>query len=358
MSDATNDRKIEHIQAIRNDPLMDRLGNYFDRIRLVHRALPGIALNDVDMQTEFLGKKLSFPLLISSMTGGDHQLVRRINRHLAEAAEECQVALAVGSQRVMFSNEAAKQSFRLRQFAPSTVLLGNIGAVQFNKGFDIQHAQAAIDILDADGLYLHLNPLQEAVQLEGDTDFEDLHLRIKHLAENLSKPMLLKEVGSGLSPADIELGLDAKVKYFDVAGKGGTSWSRIEHHRNQNRAQNLSANQQPGGQHRPSDLGLCFQDWGIDTVSCLKMLNGYTDNATLISSGGLRNGIDMVKSVILGASICGLAAPFLTPAMESTEAVVHEIEKLRNEFKTAMFLLGMKDINSLFNNDSLILKDH
>jgi isopentenyl-diphosphate delta-isomerase len=143
------------------------------------------------------------------------------------------------------------------------------------------------------------------------------------------------------------------VKYFDVAGKGGTSWSRIEHHRNQSRVGSFSKSNA-----KPSDLGLSFQDWGMDTVSCLKMLNAYTEKATLISSGGLRNGIDMVKSVILGASICGLAAPFLTPAMESTEAVILEIEKLRHEFKTAMFLLGMKDINSLFNNDSLILKDH
>ena len=133
-----------------------------------------------------------------------------------------------------------------------------------------------------------------------------------------------------------------------MAGRGGTSWSRIEHHRNQSTAQQQGTNS--------NDLGLCFQDWGIDTVTSLKMLNPYLNKATLISSGGLRNGIDMIKSVILGASICGMAAPFLKPAMQSTEAVVAEIERLRREFNTAMFLLGMKDINSLFNNQSLILK--
>ncbi len=352
MSDQTNDRKIEHIAVIQSDSLTDRQGNYFDEVRLTHRALPGISLDSVDTRCEFLGKQLSFPLLISSMTGGDHSLIRDINRHLAEAAEQCGVALAVGSQRVMFTQESARKSFELRDFAPTTVLLANIGAVQFNKGFSIKEAQAAVDILQADGLYLHLNPLQEAVQLEGDTDFQALHLQIKKIAEQLDKPLLLKEVGSGLSVADLEQGLAVGVKYFDVAGKGGISWSRIEHHRNQNHRQQSTDNLQ-----QTSDLGLCFQDWGIDTVTSLKMLNPYLNKATLISSGGLRNGIDMVKSVILGASICGLASPFLKPAMDSTEAVVFEIEKLRKEFKTAMFLLGMKDITSIFNNDSLILKE-
>ena len=354
MTDATNDRKIEHIEVINNDPETDRQGSYFDQLKLSHRALPGINLNEVDTGCEFLAKRLSFPLLISSMTGGDHQLIRKINQHLAEAAEHCQVALAVGSQRVMFSSEAAAESFKLRQFAPSTVLLGNIGAVQLNKGFSIVQAQAAVDILQADGLYLHLNALQEAIQAEGDTEFRDLHLKIKAITEQLDKPVLLKEVGSGFSVADLQQGMAAGVKYFDVAGKGGTSWSRIEHHRNQRR-QSAAVTSQNG--RLSDDLGLCFQDWGIDTVTSLQALNGYTDSVTLISSGGIRNGIDMLKSVILGASICGVAAPFLQPAMQSTEAVILEIERLRREFKTAMFLLGMKDIKSLFKNNSLLLQE-
>ena len=355
MTDATNDRKIEHIEVLQNDSDTDRQGSYFDRLQLTHRALPGINLNEVDTGCEFLSKQLSFPLLISSMTGGDHPLIRRINRHLAEAAEHCQVALAVGSQRVMFSSEAATESFRLRQYAPNTVLLGNIGAVQLNKGFDIVQAQAAVDILQADGLYLHLNALQEAIQAEGDTDFSDLHLKIQTIVEQLDKPVLLKEVGAGFSVADLQQGMAAGVKYFDVAGKGGTSWSRIEHHRNQRRdpAAVAGAKNARGS----NDLGLCFQDWGIDTVTSLQMLNSYTDSVTLISSGGIRNGIDMLKSVILGASICGVAAPFLKPAMESTEAVILEIQRLRQEFKTAMFLLGMKDIKSLFKNNSLLLEE-
>ena len=353
MNDATNDRKIEHIQVIESDKLTDRQGNYFDAIRLKHRALPEIALRDVDTRCEFLGKSLAFPLLISSMTGGDHKIIQRINKNLAQAAEHCKVAMGVGSQRVMFSSETARNSFDLRKYAPTTVLLSNLGAVQLNEGFTLEKVRALIDVLDADGLYLHLNPLQEAIQIEGDTDFSNLHLKIAELVKQLDIPVLLKEVGSGLSVEDLELGVKAGIQYFDVAGKGGTSWSRVEHQRNQKR-------QIPNADKRLGldQLGLCFQDWGIDTVSSLKMLSAHSSGVTLISSGGLRDGIDMAKSVILGASICGLAAPFLKPAMESSEAVIFEIEKLHKEFKTAMFLLGIKDIESLFKNDSLILKEH
>lgn len=339
MTDLTNNRKIEHIRAIERDPHTDRDARYFDRIQLTHRALPELALGDIDASVSFLGKSLSFPLLISSMTGGDHALVEQINRRLAEAAQATGVAMAVGSQRVMFTHPKAKESFTLRDLAPDVPLIGNIGAVQLNYGLGVEHAQAAVECLDAQGLYLHLNPLQEAVQPEGDTDFSGLGDKIAHLVKSLSVPVLLKEVGSGLSPADIELGLQAGVRHFDVAGSGGTSWSRIEHHRRDD----------------ASNLGLTFQDWGIPTPVALANAEPYLSQATFIASGGLRDGIDMVKSVILGASLCGLAAPLLKPAMESTEAVIHEIERIRREFLTAMFLLGVPDVASLQGNRTLIL---
>ncbi|WP_432698027.1 type 2 isopentenyl-diphosphate Delta-isomerase [Marinobacterium sp. YM272] len=341
MSDQINDRKIEHIRAIENDPATDRDGRYFDRIHLTHRALPDLDLAAVDPAVEFLGKRLSFPLLISSMTGGDHELVRKINRHLAEAAEQCGVALAVGSQRVMFDQPAARASFELRQFAPSTVLIGNVGAVQLNYGFGIEQCQAAVDCLKADGLYLHLNPLQEAIQPEGDTNFAGIAQRIGEITQSLSVPVLLKEVGSGLSSEDIAAGYAQGVRHFDVAGTGGTSWSRIEHHR----------------RNDGSDIGLRFQDWGLPTPLALKRAEPWLERINLIASGGLRDGLDMAKSVILGASLCGLAAPFLRPAAESTEAVIAEIERLKREFVTAMFLLGVADVASLRNNRALILDE-
>ncbi len=341
MADQTNERKIEHILAIESDPQTDRERYYFDRIRLLHRALPELDLAAVDPATTFMGKRLSFPLLISSMTGGDHELVKTINRNLAIAAEQTGVALAVGSQRVMFSSPEARDSFALRPYAPTTLLLGNIGAVQLNYGLTLAQAEAAVACLGADGLYLHLNPLQEAIQPEGDTNFAGLQQKIGQLAAGLSVPLLLKEVGCGLAPADIERGLAAGVRYFDVAGSGGTSWSRIEHHRRKD----------------DSDLGLRFQDWGIPTPQALRLAEPYQDRAVLVASGGLRDGIDMVKSVILGASLCGMAAPLLKPAMASADAVVAVIERMRREFVVAMFLLGAPDIPSLFRNRALILEE-
>ncbi len=342
MSDQTNNRKIEHIHAIERDALTDRQGHCFDKIRLTHRALPEIDLKAIDPRCQFLGKTLSFPLLISSMTGGDHELVRKVNTNLAIAAEQCQVAMGVGSQRVMFSSPDAAESFNLRKFAPSTVLMANIGAVQLNYGMSVDQIQQAIDLLQADALFLHLNPLQEAVQPEGDTNFSGLTQAIGQLQKVLTVPIILKEVGSGLSPADIEAGLQQQIHYFDIAGSGGTSWSRIEHHR----------------QIDPShDLGLKFQDWGIPTPLALSLAEPYLDSATLIASGGIRDGIDMVKSVILGASLCGVAAPLLRPAMESADAVVSAIEKLRREFITAMFLLGTPNTAALFRNKALIVEE-
>ncbi|MCP4596955.1 type 2 isopentenyl-diphosphate Delta-isomerase [Neptuniibacter sp.] len=341
MSDQTNDRKLEHIRAIENDPDTDRSGHYFDRMRLMHRALPEVSLNDVDTSSRFLGYDLSFPLLISSMTGGDHELIKTINRNLAEAAQRTKVAMAVGSQRVMFTTPEARSSFELRELAPDVPLIGNLGAVQLNYGITAEQAQQAVDCLKADALYLHLNPLQEAVQPEGDTDFSNLKDSIAELVKQLDVPVLLKEVGSGLSPADIELGLAAGVSCFDVAGTGGTSWSRIEHHRRKDQ----------------NNIGLKFQDWGIPTPRALTLASPYHSRATIVASGGLRDGIDMVKSVILGASLCGMAAPLLKPAMKSADAVVEEIEKIRTEFRTAMFLLGAPDVASLFNNRTLILDE-
>lgn len=334
-------RKREHIAAIARDAEIERHMSGFDRIQLTHHALPELNLSEVDTQTEFLGKTLSFPLLISSMTGGDGETIRVINQRLAEAAEHCCVAMAVGSQRIMFTHPGSKSSFDLRQYAPNTVLLGNIGAVQLNDGFTTEHCQDAVDVLQADGLYFHLNPLQEAVQPEGDTDFSNLADKIAHMSASLHIPILLKEVGCGLSVQDIALGKKAGIQYFDVAGRGGTSWSRIEHHRRSD---------------PDDDIGLIFQDWGLTTVTALKQARAAHPDVTLIASGGIRSGIDMAKSILLGATVCGIAAPLLKPAMRSTDAVIMAIKRLEREYRTALFLLGCKDNIALRDNKELLQK--
>jgi isopentenyl-diphosphate delta-isomerase len=342
--DAVAGRKEEHIRAILADPDVERGQSGFDRIALTHRALPELDFNAIDMGTTFLGKPLSFPLLISSMTGGTGTAIGQINRNLAEAADRTGIAMAVGSQRVMFTDPVARASFELRDVAPTVPLLANIGAVQLNAGLGADACRAAIDILEADGLYLHLNPLQEAVQPEGDRDFSNLGQAIAEVAKALPVPVLLKEVGAGLSRADIELGLAAGIRHFDVAGRGGTSWSRIEFHRRQNDT---------------DDLGLVFQDWGLTTVECLNAAQEVlkaTPNTTLIASGGIRTGVDMAKCMILGADLCGMAAPFLNAAQESADAVVHRITQVRKEFQTAMFLLGCGSLENLRGNSDLILQ--
>ena len=343
MNDPTNHRKVEHIRILQEDAATDRNGNAFDRIRLRHRALPEIDWDAVDPSVHFLGKKLSFPLLISSMTGGNHGDLRQINRNLAEAAERCGVAMGVGSQRVMFTDPDAVDSFALRDVAPNALLIGNLGAVQLNKGFGITEAEAAVDILKADALFLHLNPLQEAIQPEGDICFGGLADKIGHLAKRLSVPVIVKEIGCGISVPDAELLLTHGIRMIDVAGSGGTSWSRIEHHRRQT--------------VYADGLGLLFQDWGIPTPEALTHLSPLRENMglTLIASGGLRNALDMIKSIALGASLAGMAKPFLAPALESADAVVAVIEDLRHAFQTAMFLLGTPTLRDLHANEDLIL---
>ena len=341
MADSINDRKIQHINIIGGDPEVDRRKGYFDALRLTHRALPNLNLKDVDTGTTFMGKKLSCPLLISCMTGGDHELARKINTNLALAAEATGVAMGVGSQRIMFSNPGARASFELRKFAPNTLLLANLGAVQLNHGFTTDMCKEAAQVLEADALVLHLNPLQEAVQPEGDTDFRGLLDKIYTVQRQLMKPVVVKEVGSGISAADVQELVTRGIQYIDVAGSGGTSWSRIEHHR--------QADEDAG------DLGLVFQDWGIPTPLAIHALKPFRKKIQIIGSGGIRTGIDMAKAMILGASLCGLAAPFLKPAMESPERVVAVIEGLKREFRTAMFLLGMGAVNQLFGNENLII---
>lgn len=340
MSGETNRRKMEHIDILLRDGETDRQKNWFDRIHLQHRALPELDLEEVDPSVTFLGKKLSCPLLISSMTGGDDALIRKVNRNLAEAAERCGVAMGVGSQRVMFTHPQARESFALREVAPTALLLANLGAVQLNKGFGLWECETAVSVLGADGLYLHLNPLQEAVQPEGDRCFRGLSAKIGEIAAGLSVPVLVKEIGSGLSLKDGMLLSGKGVRILDVAGAGGTSWSRIEHHRSSEMS-----------------LGMLFQDWGIPTPLCLQQLAPLRrQGVTLIASGGIRTPLDGVKAMVLGASLVGMAKPFLSPAMESVDAVVAVIEAYRKALVTAMFLLGVRTLAELRGNESLLLE--
>jgi len=350
MKKETDKRKLEHIEIVNSNKDVDCNDRYFDDVQLIHRALPEIDLADVNTSCSFLGKSLSFPLLISPMTGGSNNVIIQANKNLAIAAEQCGVALGVGSQRVLFEESKAKDSFQLRQYAPNTLLFANLGAIQLNYGFGIKECQEVINILDADALILHLNPLQETIQqsknTEGNTNFSNLIEKIADIQSRLNVPVILKEVGSGFSTTDADLVLRHGLKYIDIAGQGGTSWSMVEHLRNKQSTENQVQ----------SDLGLTFKSWGIPTPKCLEILSAHSEELTLIASGGLRNGIDMGKAIVLGASLCGIANPFLEPALQSPESVVKIIEQLRQEFSTTLFLLGCKTVPSVFKNRSLLLE--
>jgi isopentenyl-diphosphate Delta-isomerase len=223
--------------------------------------------------------------------------------------------------------------------APTALLFANLGAVQLNCGFTLRHCREAVAVLGADALCLHLNPLQEAIQPEGNTDFSGLTRKIGAVVERLGRPVVVKEVGAGLSAVDARRLVSVGVRYLDVAGSGGTSWSRVEHHRRRGAL---------------DTLGLTFQDWGIPTPRALQALRPLGRRVTLIASGGIRSGVDMVKAMVLGASLCGLASPFLAPALDSAEAVRALIVRLRKEFVTAMFLLGIERAERLIGNRTLL----
>ena len=342
MSTVLNNRKHDHLRILAEDPATDRQKNHFDAIRLRHRALPEINLAEVDASTEFMGRRLSFPLLISCMTGGSGRELQEINRNLARAAAVTGVALGLGSQRVMLSDPAAVPSFQVRALAPETLILGNLGAVQLNNGIALDDCRRLVELTGIDALCLHLNPLQEAVQPEGDTNFGNLAERIAEVVTGLDIPVIVKEVGAGISVDDIRLLIQAGVKYIDIAGSGGTSWSRIESHR----------------APQSETVGKVFQDWGIPTPTALAEAAALPEvksgEVKLIASGGIRSGIDMAKAMVLGGHLCGIAAPFIQRAQDSAETVIEYIETLRKEFQTAMFLTGITSVEDLVGNQSLL----
>lgn len=321
------DRKAEHIR-LALDRRMQLSGSAFDEYRFGHAALPEIDLAEVDVSVEFLGRRLAAPLLISCMTGGT-ELAGRINRNLAEAAERTGIAVGVGSQRKALEDPELADTFRIRDAAPSVPLLANLGAVQLNYGVGVAECRQAVEMIAADALVLHLNPLQEAIQPEGQGNFSNLLPKIGEIARELPVPVVAKEIGCGISEATARALAGVGVGIIDTAGVGGTSWARIE----ASRAGDL-------------DLGEVFAGWGLPTPRSIQEVR-RVPGITVIGSGGLRNGIDIAKAIALGAHLAGMAYPFLQAATESSERVVETIRKIVRELEICMFCLGVKNIPEL-----------
>lgn len=331
-------RKADHIRInLEEDVQFPGLTTGLEAYRFVHQALPELDLAEVDTRVYVFKKWVAAPILVSSMTGGTPQ-AQTINRTLAEAAQVRKLAMGLGSQRAGLERNEAAATFRVRDVAPDILLFANLGAVQLNYGYTVDDCRRAVEMIEADALILHLNPLQEVVQAEGDTNWRGLLGKIEQVCRGLSVPVVAKEVGWGISAQTARRLLDAGISAIDVAGAGGTSWSQVEMHR--------------AATPRLRRLAAAFADWGIPTADSLQAVRRMRDevgrgHVHLFASGGIRSGQEIAKCAALGADLVGLASPFLKRAVESVEAVAEEMEILEAELRIAMFCSGAANLAAL-----------
>ena len=332
MAESTEQRKSRHLDVCLQDDVASRTPAGWVDVRLRHEALPEIALADVDLSTTFLGLPLRAPLIISSMTGGT-QRAAEINRRLARAAEAAGIAFALGSGRAMLEDPALASTFAVRTVAPKVVLFANLGAVQLNYGVRVDDARRLIDAVGAQGLYLHLNPLQEALQRNGDTNFRNLEPRISALCAALDVPVIAKSVGSGIAPSTAARLVACGVAAIDVAGAGGTSWALVEGRRADDASRERVAE--------------AFADWGYATPRATAAIREALPQVPLVASGGIRDGVQIAKAIALGADLAGLALPFLRAAEESEASVAMLIDELLTALRIATFASGSRSVLQL-----------
>jgi isopentenyl-diphosphate delta-isomerase len=325
-------RKSDHIRINLEEDVRSGLTTGLERYRFIHRALPELNLDEIDLSQELFGRRVRAPLLISSMTGGTQQ-AGEINRILAMAAQQRGIAMGLGSQRAALEHSELAASFQVRRYAPDVLLLANLGAIQLNYGYGVDECRRAVEMIEADALILHLNALQEAVQPEGDTRWAGLLGKIEAVCRALSVPVIAKEVGWGFSEQDARSLARAGVAAIDVAGAGGTSWSQVEMHRARSESQRR--------------LAAAFVDWGIPTAQAILNVCSAAPELIVIASGGLRSGVDVAKCIALGARLGGMAGPFLKAAARSLEDTVQTIEELEREIQVCMFMAGAGSLEAL-----------
>jgi isopentenyl-diphosphate Delta-isomerase len=308
---------------------------YLEYVRLVHNALPEVDYNDIDTSTTFLGNKFSAPIIIDSMTGGTDQATV-INSRLGELAEKYGFGMGVGSQRAGLKSEELAASYSIaRKNAPNAFLIANIGGAQLAKGFTADEARRIVKMIRANALVVHLNPLQELVQPEGEPRYKGVLAKISELAKAIDIPLIVKEVGAGISK-EVAIKLEmAGVSAINIAGAGGTSWAGVEKLRAESAKDDLK-----------KLLGEMFWDWGIPTAASLIEVR-HAVKLPLIGSGGLRNGLEVAKCIVLGANMAAMAFPFLRAAAESNESLFAFADAVLAELKSTMFLVGAKDIGAL-----------
>jgi isopentenyl-diphosphate delta-isomerase len=352
----TSSRKQQHVEmTVTRDVNFRTKTAGFERWEFLHNALPELNFSDVDPSLSFLGKKMALPLIISSMTGG-YGDAARINRKLAEVCRERKIGMGVGSQRQALENTDFHRSYSIvREVAPDIPIIGNIGAAEVARLRDVSGVVRLSEMIRADAFAVHLNPLQELLQPEGSPDFAGVLRGIELLVRNLRLPIIVKEIGAGISANVARRLLSAGVSMIDVAGAGGTSWAGVEILRRKNPT---------AGKRIPKagivdDFSAQFWDWGIPTVDALRQVCSLKDqhpSLKVMASGGIQNGLDIAKSVAFGADLAGMARPMLI-ALESggVQALDRLIGKIDMELKAAMFLTGSKTLVDL-QRQQLILK--
>lgn len=327
-----SNRKDDHLRLCFENEVLSSVSTGLDDYRFVHNALPEIDFAEISTATRFLGRDIKFPMLISSMTGGAEKS-GKINKALAEMANDFGMCFAVGSQRIALENNDFSKSFRIRNYAPDIPILANLGAVQLNYGFSIDECKRAVEMVDADALLLHLNPLQEVFQSGGNTNFSGLLKKIEHICAGLYVPVIVKEVGNGISSFVAAKLYSAGVYGIETAGAGSISWSMLESLRSSDVVLQKSAK--------------AFVNWGNPTAECIKNISSEAKNVKIIASGGIKNGVDIAKSIALGADICGNASEFLKAVLISRSECENFVESLILELKIAMFCVGCKSISDL-----------
>ncbi len=336
----TSQRKLDHVRIVNEEPVefvQTRTG--LEQYRFVHQALPEIDKGEIDTSLNLFGRKLKAPLMIASMTGGAGP-TGEINMRLAQAAQDCGVAMGVGSQRAAIENAALAETYQVRRVAPDILLFANLGAVQLNYGYGVDECRRAVAMIGADALILHLNALQEAVQANGNTNFKGLLKKIEQVCRALDVPVIAKEVSWGVDEQTARQLADAGVSAIDVAGAGGTSWTEVERHR--------------APSERSANIAATFLEWGIPTADAMVLARRGAPHLPLIASGGLRDGLDAAKCLALGAMLTSMASPYLKAATISSDAVRERISQTIEELRIAMFCIGALNLDTL--RDSPLLR--
>lgn len=336
MAEETEKRKADHIKICLTQKAQARKATTgFEDVYLIHRALPEIDKLKIDLSTTVFDHKFAAPLIVGAMTGGTAEATR-INASTAEAVEKLQLGMGVGSQRAAIESKKLEKTFAIaRKKAPTAFLIANIGGVQLVHGYGLKEVKKVIKMIDADAVAIHLNPLQEAVQPEGQTNFKGVLAKIGEIAKEVDKPVIVKETGSGIAAEDAAKLEAAGVKGIDISGAGGTSFAAVEYHRAKEQESNVQR-----------FLGDAFWDWGIPTaVSLAEVVQ--TVKIPVIASGGLRNGVDMAKALALGAGLASISQPVLRAAIKGAKDTENMLSLLIEELRNAMFLVGAEKVEQL-----------